>query len=308
MKKPNQIGKFLIENIELETIIPFIDWRFYFVAWRIPGKFDNIERAYNEPAYKEEWINGFAEKDREKAGEAFKLFADTQDLLQELLRDRSFTLNATYSIYPARSKGEDIFVDTEEGELIIPTLRQQKPSTDGFCYSLADFLAEEDDYIGVFANTVIGGEALAAKYEESDVYKAIIVKTFADRLAEAVAEWLHWKIRKEFWGYAADEVFDIEGIHKVQYTGIRPAVGYPSLPDQSLIFEMKKLLYMDEAGMSLTENGAMYPNASVSGFLFDHPKSKYFMIGKIDEEQLRDYAKRRNQTEKEMRKWLAANL
>ncbi len=308
MNKPKQIGKFLIENIELETVLPFIDWRFYFVAWRISGKFDHIDRAYKEPKYQDEWLNSFPEKDREKAHEALKLYTDTQELIQELLLDKPLVLNATYSLYPAHSKDEDIYIETEDGVMVFPTLRQQKPSSDGFCYSLADFLAEENDYIGVFANTVIGGEALAAQYEESDVYKAIMIKTFADRLAEATAEWLHWKIRTDYWAYAADELFDIDAMLKVEYQGIRPAVGYPSLPDQSLIFEMKKLLYMDEAGISLTENGAMYPNASVSGFLFDHPKSKYFMIGKIDQEQLKDYAQRRNQSESEMKKWLAANL
>lgn len=309
MNKPNQTGVFLIENIDINEITPFIDWRFYFVAWRLPGRYPGIEDVYKKPETEAEWLQNFEEKDREKANEALKLFSDTQKILEEIIENNTLTLNATYSLFPARSLDDDIFVATPEGELKLPMLRQQKPSKDGFCYSLADFLPEKGGYIGAFANTVIGAEEISDRYEqEDDVYKAILVKTLADRLAEAVAEWLHWKVRREFWGYASDENISIEAMLKSEYTGIRPAVGYPSLPDQSLIFDLRPILQFDKAGISLTENGAMYPNASVSGLYFDHPESKYFMIGKIDEEQVSDYAARKEKAPEEIRKWLGANL
>ena len=307
--KPNQIGIFHIKDIPLREIVEFIDWRFYFLAWRISGRYEGIEKVHDCPSCQASWLHEFEEKDRPKAEEALKLFRDTQEMLRDILDNNLLTLNAAYSIFPAHSEGEDIVVTTENQTIRIPTLRQQKPATDGFCYSLADFLAEENDYVGFFANTVIGTEEMAKKFEEEDdVYKSILVKTVSDRLGEATAEWLHWKVRKEFWGYAPDEDLSIEDMLKTQYKGIRPAVGYPSLPDQSIIFELDPLLEFDKIGISLTENGAMYPNASVCGLYFAHPMSKYFMIGKIDEDQLADYALRKGKTVKEIQKWMAANV
>lgn len=309
MKKPNQIGVFLLNDIDIHEILPFVDWHFYFVAWRLPGRYDGVMDAYNGTIDKEEWINRFEEKNREKAREALILFSESQEMLQEAIEKNWLQFHATYSILPARSEGDDILVETDDGELRLPMLRQQKAASDGFCYSLADFLPEKDGYIGVFANTVTGAEVISNQYEkEEDVYNAILIKTLADRLAEGTAEWLHWKIRKEFWGYAPDEDLSFDELHKSKYVGIRPAVGYPSLPDQSLIFDLRPILKFDEAHMQLTENGAMYPNASVSGIYFSHPESKYFMIGKIDEEQVQDYAQRKGRPADEIRKWLAANL
>lgn len=307
--KPNRIGIFYIKDIPLREIIEFIDWRFYFLAWRLSGRYEGIEQVHNCQSCEAGWLQGFDEKDRPKAEEALKLFRDTQEMLQDIVENDLLKLNAGYSIFPAHSDGENLVVEANDKTYILPTLRQQKPSNDGFCYSLADFLAEENDYLGFFANTVIGTEDMAKKFEEEDdIYKSILVKTLSDRLGEATAEWLHWKVRKEFWGYAPDENLSIEEMLKTKYLGIRPAVGYPSLPDQSIIFEIDPLLGFEEIGISLTENGAMFPNASVSGIFFAHPKSKYFMIGKIDEEQLNDYAARKGKTVKEIEKWMAANL
>lgn len=307
--KPNQTGTYYIKDIPLREITEFIDWRFYFLAWRLSGRYEGIEKVHDCPSCRAGWLHGFDEKDRPKAEEALKLFRDTQEMLRDILDNHLLKLNAVYAIYPAHSRDENIVVETENGTVNIPVLRQQKPSADGFCYSLADFLAEENDYLGAFANTVAGTEAMAQHFEaEDDVYKSILVKTLSDRLAEATAEWLHWKVRKEFWGYAADENLSTEEMLKTQYKGIRPAVGYPSLPDQSIIFELDKLLNYARTGISLTENGAMYPNASVSGLYFAHPMSRYFMIGKIDDNQLTDYARRKGKTSDEMRKWLAANI
>ncbi|NLO72213.1 MAG: hypothetical protein GX102_14985 [Porphyromonadaceae bacterium] len=307
--KPNQTGIHYFFDLDLNEMITFIDWRFYFLVWRLTGRFEAIESVEKTQAAEAEWINAFKEEDRPKAAEAMKLFRDTEVLLKEIIDKKLVTLNAGYSIFPAYSDGDDIVVIKDNQEIRIPTLRQQKPGNDGFCYSLADFLAPENDYIGVFANTVIGPEELSKKYEEEgDVYKSILIKTIADRLGEATAEWLHWKVRKEFWGYAPDEDLTISEMHKTYFKGIRPAVGYPSMPDQSIIFDIDPLLHFDKVGITLTENGAMYPNASVSGLYFAHPKSKYFMIGKIDDEQLADYAKRKGKAVEEIKKWMIANI
>lgn len=152
-------------------------------------------------------------------------------------------------------------------------------------------------------------EAFAESYEkDDDVYNSILAKTLSDRLAEAAAEWLHYKVRREYWGYAADENLTVKEMLKTQYSGIRPAVGYPSLPDQSIIFSLDPILKFNEIGIKLTENGAMFPNASVCGLYFAHPQSKYFMVGKVDENQFQDYARRSGKLPDVLRKWMAANL
>ena len=307
--KPNQIGIFHIYDIDLKEIIEFIDWRFYFLAWRLPGRYEGIEKVHNCRSCDAEWLMGFEEKDRPKAEEALKLFRDAQEMLRDVVENKLLKINAVYSIFPAYSENDNIIIEAETGKITLPTLRQQKPSADGFCYSLSDFLAEKNDYIGAFANTVLGTEEMAEEFDkDDDVYKSILIKTLSDRLAEATAEWLHWKVRKEFWAYAPDEDLSVEDMLKTQYKGIRPAVGYPSLPDQSIIFEMDKILEFNKIGVSLTEHGAMFPNASVSGLYFAHPMSRYFMIGKIDDEQLNDYARRKGKTVVEIRKWMGANL
>ena len=306
---PNKTGVYYLTDISLREIVPFIDWRFYFLAWRLSGHYEGIDTVHDCPSCQAGWLRGFDEKDRPKAEEALKLYRDTQEMLRDILENKLLTLNAVYAIYPAHAEDDNIVIETESAMVNIPVLRQQHPSADGFCYSLADFLSEENDYLGAFANTVTGTEVMAQRFEaEDDLYKSILVKTLSDRLAEATAEWLHWKVRKEFWGYAPDENLSVEEMLKTRYKGIRPAVGYPSLPDQSIIFELDKLLNYNKSGISLTENGAMYPNASVSGLYFAHPLSRYFMIGKIDENQLADYARRKGKTTGEMRKWLAGNI
>lgn len=306
---PNKIGIFHIYDIDLKEIVEFIDWRFYFLAWRLSGRYEGIEKVHNCQSCHAEWLLGFEEKDRPKAEEALKLFRDTQEMLRDVVENKLLNINAVYSIFPAYSENDNIIIEAQTGKITLPTLRQQKPSADGFCYSLSDFLAEENDYIGAFANTVLGTEKMAKEFEkDDDVYKSILIKTLSDRLAEATAEWLHWKVRKEFWGYAPDEDLSVEDMLKTQYKGIRPAVGYPSLPDQSIIFEMDRILEFNKIGISLTEHGAMFPNASVSGLYFAHPMSRYFMIGKIDDVQLNDYARRKGKTVDEIRKWMSANL
>ncbi len=307
--QPKHIGHIEIKDIHLEEITPYIHWAFFFMAWNIKGRFDGIHKAANSTSCKHSWLSSFKEKDKQKAEEALKLYKDAQKILQELKNTNRLTINASLGIYPAFSSEEDIIINHNNREYTIPTLRQQSPANDGYCYSLADFINPKGDYIGVFANTVLGAEEYAAPFEKKgDMYTTFLIKILAERLAEGTAEWLHYKVRTHYWGYAPEEQENQAEMLKNRYKGIRPAVGYPSLPDQSIIFELDPLLNFSNIGISLTENGAMHPNASVCGMYFAHPKSRYFNIGKIDQEQLQIYAQKRNKSVEEMRKWLAANV
>ena len=306
---PKQPGVTRFTDINLREIVPYIHWTFFFMAWRLNGKYEGIETACDCSACKAGWLQKFAFEERPKAEEALKLYKDAQEMLRRFLDEKLVTINAMVGIFPAYAEDDNIIVDFEGQKITIPTLRQQLPSNDGFCYALSDFIKPQDDYVGVFANTVLGVEAFAETFEkDDDMYHSILIKTLSDRLAEATAEWLHYKVRTEIWGYAPNEKLDVNEFFKTHYQGIRPAVGYPSLPDQSIIFTLDKLIKFEDMGIMLTENGAMFPNASVSGLMFDHPKSKYFNIGKIDENQFQDYARRCGKSPEVLRKWLASNL
>ncbi|MDO9635178.1 MAG: vitamin B12 dependent-methionine synthase activation domain-containing protein [Paludibacter sp.] len=306
---PKHIGLIEFKDINLNEIAPFIHWSFFFLAWRISGKYEGIETVCDCASCITGWLQKIPESERAKAEEAIKLYRDAQAMLREFREKKVLTINASVGIYPAYAKDDDIFVIHDEKEVCIPTLRQQQPASDGYCYALADFIKPADDYLGVFATTVLGVETFAAGYEkDNDDYSSILAKTLSDRIAEATAEWLHYEVRTKYWGYAPDEKKDIGEMYKVHYQGIRPAVGYPSLPDQSIIFELDPLIKFNNIGIQLTENGAMFPNASVCGIYFAHPKSKYFMIGKIDDNQLNNYAERRGKSPEVIRKWLASNL
>lgn len=309
MTTPQKTGITRFTDISLREIVPFIHWTFFFMAWRLNGKYDDIQSVCDCSSCKTSWLQKFNGVEREKAEEALKLYKDAQEMLRRFMDEKIVTINAMVGIYPAYSDEDDIYATADNQTIKIPTLRQQVPATDGFCYSLADFIKPQNDYVGVFANTVLGVEAFAETFEkEDDMYHSILIKTLSDRLAEATAEWLHYKVRKEIWGYAPNEIMDVKEMFKTHYTGIRPAVGYPSLPDQSIIFTLDKLINFSSLGIMLTENGAMFPNASVCGLMFDHPQSKYFNIGKIDEQQFLDYAQRSEKSPDVLRKWLAANL
>jgi 5-methyltetrahydrofolate--homocysteine methyltransferase len=212
--------------------------------------------------------------------------------------------DALFGIYPAYSDDNDnIFINGEK----FPVLRQQKPDANGICLSLADFVAKNaPDHVGLFAVTI--GKNISNMIEqEEDAYLRLLMQTVADRLAEAAAEYLHEKVRKQYWGYAPDENISLEEILKEHYQGIRPAIGYPSLPDQTLIFKLDKILNLNKINISITENGAMTPTSSVAGLYFAHPQSKYFMLGKITDEQLQDYASRSDKNLSEVAKYLARN-
>jgi cobalamin-dependent methionine synthase I len=307
--KPATLGIIQLTDIDLGEIVTYIDWTFFFMAWRMSGRYEGIETVHDCESCKMTWLQQFPEADRPKAEEALKLFKDAQAMLRRFKDEKVVHINASFGMFPGYAKNDDIYIVDKSNTVVIPTLRQQHPSTDGFCYSLADFLASENDYVGVFATTIQGVEAFAAIFEKDDnMYDSILVKTLSDRLAEATAEWLHTQVRKKYWGYAPDEDLSVKDMLKTQYKGIRPAVGYPSLPDQSIIFTLDPLIRFNDIGITLTENGAMFPNASVCGLYFAHPQSKYFMIGKVDEEQFTGYAARRGMKPEVLRKWMAANL
>ena len=299
----------IIENITIETLLPYVEWTYFFKAWQLGGKYTDIERICDCPSCEIAWLA--AAKDKEKAREALKLFRDAQKMLRQIAENQIFNIRALFGLFSARSEGEDIVVaSSASATLRLPMLRQQMPKNDGSPYlSLADFVSPVNDKLGLFAVSVAGADVLEKSYEnDGDIFNALLVKSLADRLVEAAAEWLHERVRKDFWGYAKDEKLSIEQMRRSCYQGIRPAVGYPSLPDQSVIFRINELVSLDKIGISLTENGAMLPHSSICGMMIAQPESTYFMVGKIGEDQLEDYARRSGKSTDEMRKWLTRNL
>lgn len=299
ISEPKNSGIHLIENQNLEELIPYIDWSPFFRSWDLFGKYPQI-------------------LEDEIVGEhAKELFADAQKMLKKIVEEKLLTAKAIFGIFPANSnEQDDIEVKNGEETFTFRTLRQQHKKSDGKEYlALSDFIAPKDsgkqDYIGAFAVTTgFGTDELAQKYEaEHDDYNAIMVKAIADRLAEAFAEYLHKKVRTEIWGYSSDEHLENEDLISEKYVGIRPAPGYPACPDhleKTTIWEVLKV--KENIGLELTESLAMFPTASVSGYYFANPKAKYFGVGKITEDQLKDYAERKNIDLEFARKWLNPNL
>lgn len=307
---PHQMGVHELPEVPVEELIPYIHWTFFFSAWKLAGRYAEITQIHGCDSCRAMWLAGFPENERAKAAEAMQLYKDATRLLDRLVAEKIACCKAIYGFFPAYSEGDTIHI----GDCQLPTLRQQVKRSENIYKSLADYVMpaaeQRTDYLGAFVVTAgIGLESWMEQYqEEGDTYNAMLLQTLSDRLAEALAEYLHERVRKEFWGYAPDEQLSIADLYKVKYQGIRPAIGYPSLSDQRLNETVDKLLDMQRIGVRLTENGAMYPTASVSGLYFAHPAAQYFMIGTIDEEQLRDYAARRGLTEVEARKLLSHNV
>lgn len=306
---PAQMGVHVIPYIPLEEVIPYIHWTFFFAAWKLGGRFSDIAQIHGCDSCRALWLASFAEADRAKAAEAMQLHKDAVRLLDRLVAMKAEYCKAVYGFFPANSETDNLLI----GDTILPVLRQQTKKDEAVYKSLSDYvmpLSEgRQDYIGAFVVTAGAGiESLKNKLEEEgDTYHLLLLQTLTDRLAEATAEYLHEKVRKMYWGYAPDESLSIPDLYKVKYQGIRPAIGYPSLPDQLLNFTLDKLLDMSRIGVSLTENGAMYPPASVSGLYIAHPASHYFMIGAVDDEQVQDYARRRHLPLSEVRRVLSKN-
>ncbi|BBI98359.1 methionine synthase [Ferrigenium kumadai] len=301
--KPKVLGVQKLEAYPLEVLVEYIDWTPFFQAWELAGRYPKILQ------------------DEVVGEEARKLFADAQAMLKKIVEEKWLTANAVFGLFPANSvNGDDIEIYTDEKRNNVAmtwhNLRQQtKKPADIPNYCLADYVAPKEskvkDYIGAFAVTTgIGIDARVAEFEKNnDDYNAILLKALADRLAEAFAEHLHLRVRREFWGYAADETLGNEGLIDEQYRGIRPAPGYPACPDHSEKGTLFELLQAPRnADITLTESFAMLPTAAVSGFYFSHPEAKYFATGKVDKEQVADYAKRKGISVEEAERWLAPVL
>jgi len=302
--KPKFIGRRVFKNIDLALIAQYIDWGPFFQTWDLAGFY---------PAILKDEIVGEA---------ATKVFAEAQVMLKRIIDGRWLSANGVIALLPANQVNSDdieIYTDDTRSQVALTWygMRQQtqKPVIDGVArpnQCMADFIAPKgvDDYIGLFAVTAgLGMEKRLADFEKNhDDYNAIMFKSLADRLAEAFAEYMHERVRKDLWGYAADEDLSNEALIKEQYKGIRPAPGYPACPDHTVKADMFRVLQAEEIDMQLTDSYAMMPAAAVSGFYFAHPESRYFSVDKIGNDQLEDMAKRRNVDKAWLERWLAPNL
>ena len=290
---PSFTGNKAIEITDLSVLVDYIDWKPFFIAWELHGNFPSILTD-------------------EKVGEvATKLYADAKSLLNTIIKEKWLTAKGAVGFWPATSEGDDVIVKNKNQATSLHFLRQQAVKAAGQPnYSLADFICptteNKEDYLGAFAVTIHGIEKHIKAFEENlDDYNKIILQALADRLAEAFAEYLHTMTRKEFWGYAKDEVLDNEALIKEDYRGIRPAPGYPACPDHTEKYTLFSLLDVEKnTGITLTESLAMYPASSVCGWYFAHPQSQYFGLGKIGQDQVMDYAQRKNQPIEYITRWL----
>jgi 5-methyltetrahydrofolate--homocysteine methyltransferase len=308
------------QDYSISDIREYIDWTFFFFAWEFKGLFPGIRQIVDK-ASEERWLEQFKDGEQlTKARQALVLYQDAQKMIDEIIEKQMLKANAVIGIFPASRVNDSTEVYDEKNRTDTKTvfhhLRQQEKKRDGTAnLSLADFIAPKnsglDDYIGGFALTAgIGIEKWLAHFDSKhDDYSKILLKSVADRLAEAFAELMHLKIRKEIWGYVPDENLDMEDIISEKYQGIRPAMGYPACPEHSEKRKLFDLLNVEQnTGVSLTENYAMYPAASVSGFYFAHPQSRYFGLGKISKDQVEDYARRKSISLQQTEKLLAQNL
>ena len=305
--KPTFTGVKVLEDIDLNVLVDYIDWTPFFISWDLAGKYPRILTD-------------------EVVGEAAaSLFKDAQELLRKLIDEKLIRSRAVFGFWPANQVDhDDIQLLDDNGQPLakLHHLRQQIIKTDGKPnFSLADFVAPKDsgvtDYVGGFITTAgIGAEEVSKAYQDKgDDYNAIMVKALADRLAEACAEWLHQQVRKEYWGYATDEQLDNEDLIKEKYAGIRPAPGYPACPDHTekgVLFDLLDPAQGDGkpgvSGVFLTEHYAMFPAAAVSGWYFAHPQAQYFAVGKVDKDQVESYNARKGQEMRVTERWLAPNL
>lgn len=291
--KPSFTGNKPIEITDLSVLVDYIDWKPFFIAWELHGNFPDILTD-------------------EVVGEvASKLYQDAQALLKKIITEKWLTAKGAVGFWPAKSAGDDVIVTDGSNNVGLHFLRQQAKKASGQPnFSLADFICpateNKEDFIGAFAVTIHGIEKHIKAFEENlDDYNKIILQALADRLAEAFAEYLHTLTRKEYWGYAKDEQLDNDALIKEKYIGIRPAPGYPACPDHTEKYTLFNLLNAEQhTGISLTESLAMYPASSVCGWYFAHPQSQYFGLGKIQQDQVIDYAKRKNQSLEYITKWL----
>jgi len=296
--KPSFLGNKIFDDFPLAEIRERIDWTPFFHVWDLKGRFPDIL------------------ENKKYGATACRVYEDAQKLLDKIIVEKSIQAKSVIGFYPANSIGDDIEIlnSDHQHQEVFHTLRQQKQMRDQASNkALSDFIAPKDsgiqDYIGAFVVTAGHNVDELVKQFDGDDYQAIMVKALADRLAEGLAELMHEQVRKEFWGYAADENLTNVELIKERYHGIRPAPGYAACPDHTekgMLFDL--LNAGKNTGVSLTESYAMYPTASVAGFYFAHPQAQYFVVGKLDKDQIIDYAKRKGQTIKEAERWLAPYL
>ncbi|WP_405054201.1 methionine synthase [Thalassotalea psychrophila] len=299
---PKELGVTVLDDIDLNVVRNYIDWTPFFLTWQLSGKYPKI-------------------LEHELIGEeAKKLFADANAMLDDVINNKTLKAKAVFGLFPAHSVGDDIevFTDDTRSDLlnILCGLRQQtKKQTGQFNRCLSDYVASKDsgvnDYVGAFAvSSGFGADELVQEHDSKhDAYNSILLKAVADRLAEATAEYLHERIRKDYWGYASDENLDNEDLIRENYQGIRPAPGYPACPEHTEKGTIWQLLDVENnIGMELTTSYAMWPGAAVSGWYFAHPDSKYFAVAKIDREQVESYATRKSMSIAEAERWLSPNL
>ena len=309
-------------HYELHEVEPYVNWLYFFNAWGFPARYGNVARIHDCPSCRAQWLASFSDAEKPKAQEAMKLYDDALALLHNL--DGQVQMHAIVGLYEANGENENIVLrqaqmsdvkclmsnvngrDEVSNGIRLPLLRQQHGET---CLCWADFFppveSGQTGTVGLFV-TSVDKEMINSKF--TDDYHLMLAQTLADRLAEATAERMHEEVRKELWGYAKDERLTIEEMLQENYVGRRPAVGYPSLPDQSLNFLIDQLLDMKRIGVNLTESGAMRPHASTSGLIISHPQARHFAIGHIGEDQLKDYALRRGMPENRIREFLASNI
>jgi 5-methyltetrahydrofolate--homocysteine methyltransferase len=296
--KPAFLGTRVIHDFPLDVLVPYIDWTPFFHTWELRGSFPKI--------FDDAYVGDVAKK----------LYADAQAMLEKIVSEQLLKAKAVIGFWPASAIGDDIRLDVNGQPVTIHTLRQQgeKVAGDPY-YALSDFIAPQDagveDYFGGFALTAgIGCDEMVAEFERNhDDYNSILVKALADRLAEAFAEKMHELVRTEYWAYAPEEKFSNEELIKEKYVGIRPAPGYPACPDHTEKGTLFTLLDAEaQIGLKITDSYAMYPTAAVSGFYFSHPESRYFGLGKIDKDQVADYAVRKGMSLEEAERWLGPNL
>ena len=294
----------MIDDLKIADLRPIIDWTPFFAAWDIKGRYPDIL------------------KDEDKGEAARNLMKDAEEMLDRMEKEEWLKLKGVAAIWPANADENDdiqIYASDDERDEAIATfhgLRQQADKGEGKASRcLSDYVAPKSsgktDWIGGFCVTAGHGELESAKkYEDAnDDYNALLVKSLADRLAEAFAEYMHMRVRKEFWGYAADEDFDVSELIKEAYQGIRPAPGYPAQPEHTEKGTLFDLLgATDKVGVELTESYAMNPPASVSGLYFSHPDARYFSVGKLSRDQVEDYAKRKGWELEKAERWLGSNL
>ena len=303
--KPNKLGIQVIEDLDLNILVPFIDWTPFFRSWELHGKY---------PAILTDEVVG---------EQATELFADAKAMLNKIISEKKLKAKGIFGLFPANSINEDDIDITlsevegrDEEHFTFRTLRQQLQKREGVAdYALADFIAPKEsgrqDYMGCFCvSTGFGTAELAAKYEKDlDDYNSIMVKALADRLAEAFAEYLHKEVRMKHWGYAANEDLSNEDLIKESYKGIRPAPGYPACPDHLEKLTIWDILKVNETiGVELTDSLAMWPAASVSGYYFGNPEARYFGLGKIKDDQVKDFAERKDISLEKAERWLAPNI